>query len=890
MSLILLYNDITNLETIKSAIICPYQIINNITILNIERLENITNIGIISENTLEYNIIDNIIKKLTYIKSNINIDFYTKMNIDYAYLQIFENKYLIKINKSDSVLYFNQNIYELLNYKPLEYPINDLCYQNVMLIDSNVRDYRLFYNAANDSTFPIIFNYTNTSADILDILQSKLTTINRLSIVADSSQLDKSKPFINKQPYFTIEDLTSSNTNYSTNLNFMISLINTFNINHVDFLACDSLKYNNWKQYYNILSKSKSNVIIGASNDKTGNIKYGGNWLMESTQQDIQNIYFNNNINLYHLTLDDEYIWRLSGELITTRRQHFSFLLANNNIFTCYGGTLNSELYDITTGIWSSKCQSIIVRSCPAGSLLSDGTILVTGGFGSGGYGSGPDQTLNTTEIYNPLLNQWTIGPSFTYNRCYHIAVGLNNNENIIIIGGFDINSRVTNKCEMYTVSNSSWIQIANMNYCRLYFTATVLLNGMILVTGGLDEDYNFLSSCEIYDPINNTWTSTDPMNRTLAYHNATLLLDGRVLITSGNSNQYNTLQCEIYNPNSIDTNIWTFTTNNMTYQRVICNTAVCLTDGTVLVTGSYNIVSQCELFNPTTNTWIVTKSLNYPRIYNTLIALPDSKAIVIGGNNEGGYISFTEIYKFDFNTITPPPVNTISRTYFFNNLLAINRNTGVFDANTTDEGTNYDYIISLDSHMLVDLFDTKTYQQNVDNIDNVDVNFVINQSIFNDSFNSTTIMTTRSLINGVETTTDIGTRILEILALKIFGHAKARAAIANDTIIIDNLSNNLYNHFNNIIQNHKYDIFNQYVNYDLPNLNADDVLTNQDFNFDNDIISFPALLSGHLYDITSGTTTGISAFLNNGPISGIENDTQLIDGVYNVPILFKIG
>ena len=35
----------------------------------------------------------------------------------------------------------------LLNYKQLEYPINDLYYQNVMLIDSTVRDYRLFYNA-----------------------------------------------------------------------------------------------------------------------------------------------------------------------------------------------------------------------------------------------------------------------------------------------------------------------------------------------------------------------------------------------------------------------------------------------------------------------------------------------------------------------------------------------------------------------------------------------------------------------------------------------------------------------------------------------------------------------------------------------------------------------
>jgi hypothetical protein len=40
-------------------------------------------------------------------------------------------------------------------------------------------------------------------------------------------------------------------------------------------------------------------VVIGASNDNTGNLKYGGNWVMESTMENIKTIYFNNTIGNY---------------------------------------------------------------------------------------------------------------------------------------------------------------------------------------------------------------------------------------------------------------------------------------------------------------------------------------------------------------------------------------------------------------------------------------------------------------------------------------------------------------------------------------------------------------------------------------------------------------
>ena len=125
----------------------------------------------------------------------------------------------------------------------------------------------------------------------------------------------------------------------------MIDLIKEFNIKHVDFLACNSLQYDNWNKYYDIL-KTNTGVIVGASNDETGNIKYGGDWVMENTSEDVKNIYFNVNIENYTSTL------------ITTVAIN-SALSSNNYIYikqltngAIYYSTTNNADDNITTGTW----------------------------------------------------------------------------------------------------------------------------------------------------------------------------------------------------------------------------------------------------------------------------------------------------------------------------------------------------------------------------------------------------------------------------------------------------------------------------------------------------------------------------------------------------------
>ena len=174
--------------------------------------------------------------------------------------------------------------------------------RNIMLIDSNLIDNQVFYDSANSNTFPIRYSYTSQKTELLELLRNKFQNgIDRISFVFhDPSVLEKG--FLDNKCFFVKDDLLEGQTTFSENVLFLTSLANEFRIAHLDFLACNTLKYDIWKQYYELLNRL-SGVICGASNDATGNLHYGGDWLMENTNENVRDIYFNSNIDNYASTL-----------------------------------------------------------------------------------------------------------------------------------------------------------------------------------------------------------------------------------------------------------------------------------------------------------------------------------------------------------------------------------------------------------------------------------------------------------------------------------------------------------------------------------------------------------------------------------------------------------
>ena len=172
--------------------------------------------------------------------------------------------------------------------------------QNILLIDSTVQEYREFVHGCNANTFPIVYDYHSDRNELKTILSKKFNNIQRIAFVFHNSNMNN-KLFLNNQYFFSDSDLETVD-NFSENIQFLLGIIQDFHVDHLDYLACNSLDYDNWKKYYDIFSTNTS-VIIGASINETGNMKYGGDWIMETTNENVKAIYFNENINHYKKTL-----------------------------------------------------------------------------------------------------------------------------------------------------------------------------------------------------------------------------------------------------------------------------------------------------------------------------------------------------------------------------------------------------------------------------------------------------------------------------------------------------------------------------------------------------------------------------------------------------------
>ena len=186
--------------------------------------------------------------------------------------------------------------------------------KNILLVHDQVMDHGVLYNSTNSNTYPIIYNTSSSREDLSQLLKEKFSSFERFSIVFHNAGINQLKKFLDNEALFTHEDIVEGNETFSNNTKFIIDLIKEHNIKHIDYLACNTLQFEHWKLYYDILRK-ETGVIVGASDDLTGNLKYGGDWVLESTNEDIESIYFSGNITNYQYTLAPTTITLSGGTL-----------------------------------------------------------------------------------------------------------------------------------------------------------------------------------------------------------------------------------------------------------------------------------------------------------------------------------------------------------------------------------------------------------------------------------------------------------------------------------------------------------------------------------------------------------------------------------------------
>ncbi len=204
-------------------------------------------------------------------------------------------------------------------------------------------------------------------------------------------------------------------------------------------------------------------------------------------------------------------------------------------------GTINAvEIYDPMLGGWIPAASLNQPHQRHTATLLTDGTVLVTGGQDN--Y-----NVLGDTEIYDPKGDAWTTTPTGLITpREDHVAAILPNGD-VLVAGGTDGNSGAITAAEIFHAGQ--WMAANPMTTARVHATATVLADGTVLVAGGSDGSQP-LTSAEIYDPVAGSWALTASMNFPRSEHTATRLTSGDVLVSGGVDDTFAaSVTAEVYEP-----------------------------------------------------------------------------------------------------------------------------------------------------------------------------------------------------------------------------------------------------------------------------------------------------------------------------------------------------
>ncbi len=188
------------------------------------------------------------------------------------------------------------------------------------------------------------------------------------------------------------------------------------------------------------------------------------------------------------------------------------------------------------------------------------------------------------------------------------------------------------------------WEIIDSMDVRRRNFSSSIFANNKILATGGdLFPNYN---SAEIYNGEIGLWENTTSMLEGRLVHHLLTLSNGNVIAIGG----FLKKSCEVFNP---DSNSWRYTDSIETI-KYWGSTVTPLDDGRILVVGGYyfnqstlqNIYyNTCEIYDPATESWSFIDSLSEGRAGHTATILDNGKVLVAGGYGGINYLNSCEIY-----------------------------------------------------------------------------------------------------------------------------------------------------------------------------------------------------------------------------------------------------
>jgi hypothetical protein len=184
--------------------------------------------------------------------------------------------------------------------------------------------------------------------------------------------------------------------------------------------------------------------------------------------------------------------------------------------------------YNPSTGTWSFTGSLHVPCYFYTATLLNSGKVLVVGGCNA----SSGNTVTATAELYDPNAGTWATAGSLSIAPDFQTATLLSDGR-VLVAGGYGTSGTIA-QAELYNPATGKWSSAGNLNNARAQSTATLLPSGKVLVAGGLDPNGARLSSAELYNPVTNSWALTGSLIDKRYNATATLLSGAKVLLAGG--------------------------------------------------------------------------------------------------------------------------------------------------------------------------------------------------------------------------------------------------------------------------------------------------------------------------------------------------------------------
>jgi len=354
---------------------------------------------------------------------------------------------------------------------------------------------------------------------------------------------------------------------------------------------------------------------------------------------------------------------RATGSLTVARNQHTATLLPDGRVLITGGfdgsaKLASCEIYDPEAETWSLTASLSVARVLHTATLLEDGRVLVVGGSNPNSRSLKTFEiydpatgTWTEVEPYTPPDDQ---GSELLYPRYAHAATVLTDG-NVLVTGGFDsfltsgLGGDYEKTCELFRPAFGEFDWPEPSNVCRMQdrrycHSSTLLLDGRVLLAGGFNNEGNYLTAVEIYDAAQDTCIAAAPMATPRMWHGTFLLDDGRVLVAGGKNAMNGFMNtCEIYDPAA---DSWSAAPG----MRDLRNRPAFayLHDGRLVAAG--NIFTHSSEICIPGGTWTLHHDLLAQRHLFTMTVFANDVVLVVGGQDatlggNEGFLASCELY-----------------------------------------------------------------------------------------------------------------------------------------------------------------------------------------------------------------------------------------------------